>query len=188
MPTAASALPPTRSTPLPAMPHPLFAAGLLALVLGLQAAPARAQASAASAPAKAALTVGVVQPSSASVPAVLAANGNIAAWQEALVGAEAAGLRLATVAADVGQRVRRGQVLATLASNTVQADLAQAQAALAEAEASLVEAAANAERAAGLQDSGALSASQIQQYATAALTAKARVAGQRAAVQARSCG
>lgn len=181
---AANAQPMTRSTPWPTMPHPLLAAGLLALALGLQAAPARAQAGAASAPAKAALTVGVVQPSSASVPAVLVANGNIAAWQEALVGAEAAGLRLATVAADVGQRVKRGQVLATLASDTVQADLAQAQAALAEAEASLVEAAANAERAAGLQDSGALSASQIQQYATAALTAKARVAGQRAAVQA----
>mgnify|MGYP002133770402 CR=1 FL=1 len=56
-------------------------------------------------------------------------------------------------------------------------------AALAEAEATLAEAAANAERAAGLQDTGALSASQIQQYATAALTARARVAAQRAAVQ-----
>jgi RND family efflux transporter MFP subunit len=74
--------------------------------------------------------------------------------------------------------------MATLADETVRADLAQAQAALAEAEAAAAEATANAERAATLQDSGALSASQIQQYATAALTAKARVAMQRAAVQA----
>ncbi len=160
----------------------LLAAGLLALATCL-AAPARAQAPAASAPAKAALTVTVTSPAMARVPVLLQANGNIAAWQEALVGAEAAGLRLATVNADVGQRVRRGQVLATLADETVKADLAQAQAALAEAEATLAEAAANAERAASLQDSGALSASQIQQYATAALTAQARVAAQRAAVQ-----
>ena len=154
------------------------------LLASLVTAQADAQAPAASAPAKAALTVSVVSPAMASVPVLLQANGNIAAWQEALVGAEAAGLRLATVQADVGQRVRRGQVLATLADETVRADLAQAQAALAEAEASAAEATANAERAATLQDSGALSASQIQQYATAALTAKARVAAQRAAVQA----
>ena len=153
------------------------------LLASLVAAQAHAQAPAASAPAKAALTVSVVSPAMASVPVQLQANGNIAAWQEALVGAEAAGLRLATVQADVGQRVRRGQVLATLADETVRADLAQAQAALAEAEAGAAEATANAERATTLQDSGALSASQIQQYATAALTAKARVAAQRAAVQ-----
>ena len=147
------------------------------LLASLVTAQADAQAPAASASAKAALTVSVVSPAMASVPVLLQANGNIAAWQEALVGAEAAGLRLATVQADVGLRVRRGQVLATLADETVRADLAQAQAAAAEAT-------ANAERAATLQDSGALSASQIQQYATAALTAKARVAAQRAAVQA----
>ncbi|MDH4390504.1 MAG: efflux RND transporter periplasmic adaptor subunit [Aquabacterium sp.] len=148
-------------------------------------APAQAQAQAltASAPAKPALSVSVVSPAMASLPVQLQANGNITAWQEALVGAEANGLRLATVAADVGQRVRRGKVLATLADDTVRADLAQTQATLAEAEATLAEAAANAERAAGLQDTGALSASQIQQYATAAVTARARVAAQRAAVQ-----
>ena len=159
-------------------------AALLALATSLVApTPASAQAPAASAAAKPALSVSVVSPSMASLSVQLQANGNIAAWQEALVGAEAHGLRLATVAADVGQRVQRGQVLATLADDTVRADLAQAQAALAEAEATLAEAAANAERAATLQDSGALSASQIQQYATAAVTARARVAAQRAAVQ-----
>ncbi len=165
--------------------RPAPSLGVLALIaLLLAPVPAHAQATAASTPAKAALTVSVVSPAMASVPVLLQANGNIAAWQEALVGAEAAGLRLATVQADVGLRVRRGQVLATLADETVRADLAQAQAALAEAEAAAAEATANAERAATLQDSGALSASQIQQYATAALTAKARVAAQRAAVQA----
>jgi len=167
---------------LPALATALVVALVTSLAMAL-AMPAHAQPAAASAPAKPALSVSVVSPRMASVPVLLQANGNIAAWQEAQVGAEAAGLRLATVQADVGQRVRRGQVLATLADDTVRADLAQVQAALAEAEAMLAEAAANAERASSLQDSGALSASQIQQYATAALTAKARVAAQRAAVQ-----
>jgi RND family efflux transporter MFP subunit len=155
----------------------------LALAACLMPALVRAQAAAASAPAKPALTVSVVSPSPASVPTQLAANGNIAAWQEAVVGAETNGLRLASVRVDVGQRVRRGQLLASFADDTLRAELAQTQATLAEAEASAAEAAANAERARGLQDSGALSASQIQQYATAALTAQARVAAQRAALQ-----
>ena len=156
----------------------LALAGLL-LPISVLAQPAPA----ASAPAKAALTVSTVSPAPASLPGSLAANGNIAAWQEALVGAEANGLRLATVQADVGQQVKRGQVLATLADETLRAELAQTQAAVAEAEASATEAAANAARARTLQDTGALSASQIQQYATAALTAQARVAAQRAALQ-----
>ncbi len=144
---------------------------------------AQGQASAASAPAKAALTVSVVLPTSAQVPTTLAANGNIAAWQEALVGAETNGLRLAEVRVEVGQRVKRGQLLARFADDTQRAELAQTQAAPAEAAASAVDAGANAERAQTLKDSGALSASQIQQYATAALTARARVAAQRAALQ-----
>lgn len=164
------------------LPSLLLAAALLSAASPVARAQPQPPAPAAS--AKPALSVTVVRPAMASVPVQLAANGNIAAWQEALVGAEAAGLRLATVQADVGQRVRRGQVLATLADETVRADLAQAEAALAEAQAALAEAEANAGRAAGLKDTGALSASQIQQYATAALTAAARVQAQRAAVQA----
>ena len=61
------------------------------LLASLVTAQADDQAPAASAPAKAALTVSVVSPAMASVPVLLQANGNIAAWQEALVGAEAAG-------------------------------------------------------------------------------------------------
>lgn len=155
---------------------------MLMAVLTLSASPALAQAPAASAPAKAALTVTVVKPDSASVPAVLAANGNIAAWQEASVGSEASGLRLAEVRVEVGERVRRGQVLATFAADTVRAELAQIQAAQAEAEANLAEAAANAERARALRDSGAMSAQQVQQALTAEQTARARVAAQKASL------
>ena len=81
------------------------------------------------------------------MPVTARANGNIAAWQEASVGTEANGLRLADVRVNVGDVVKRGQVLATFAPETMQADLLQTRAAVAEAEATLADAAANAERA-----------------------------------------
>jgi len=137
---------------------------------------------AAAAP-KAALTVTVTQPLTAKLPLKITANGSIAAWQEASVGTEANGLRLAEVRANVGDVVKRGQVLAVFASDTVKADAAQVNASVAEAEAALAEAAANAQRARELQPSGALSAQQITQYLTAERTAQARLQAQRAAAQ-----
>ncbi|KNZ32160.1 MAG: RND transporter [Methylibium sp. NZG] len=134
---------------------------------------------AAAAP-KPALTVTVTQPQTATLPVRVAANGNVAAWQEASIGTEANGLRLAQVLVNVGDVVKRGQVLATFAPETVQADIAQMRAGLAEAEAMLAEAKANAQRARDLQPSGALSAQQITQFLTAERTAQARVEAQQA--------
>ena len=131
-----------------------------------------------------ALTVTTTQPQRTSVPQRLSANGNVAAWQEASVGAESNGLRLTAVNVNVGDVVKAGQVLATFAADTVQADVAQARASVMEAEANAAEAAANAERARGLQASGALSQQQIQQYTTAEQTAKARVEAARAQLNA----
>jgi RND family efflux transporter MFP subunit len=105
----------------------------------------------------------------------LSANGSIAAWQEASVGAEANGLRVSELHAQVGDRVTRGQLLASFASESVQADVALARAALAEAQANAAEAAANADRARAVQASGAISAQQVNQYLTQEQTAKARV-------------
>ena len=129
---------------------------------------------------KAALTVNVVRPQPATLTRTISANGNIAAWQEASIGTEANGLRLAEVRVNVGDVVKRGQVLATFAPDTVQADVAQTRAAVAEAEATLAEAAANAQRARDLQPTGALSAQQVAQYLTAERTAQARLESQRA--------
>ena len=134
----------------------------------------RAAAPAASAP-KPALTVTVELPQTSRLPITLAANGNIAAWQEAVIGAESSGLRLTEVRANVGDVVKAGQVLATFAPDSVQADVAQARASLVEVEASALDAAGNAERARSLQSSGALSTQQINQYLTLEKTAKARV-------------
>ena len=165
------------------MPTTLHAARLPALALtALLALNAGAEdkKAAASAPAKAALTVTVAQPQTATLSRSITANGNIAAWQEASVGTEANGLRLADVKVNVGDVVKRGQVLATFAPDTMQADVAQIRAAVAEAEATLAEASANAQRARTLQATGALSDAQINQYLTAERTAQARLEAQRA--------
>jgi HlyD family secretion protein len=140
-------------------------------------------ASGASAP-KAALTVTAATPQTGQWPITVSANGNIAAWQEAVISAEAQGLRLTDVRVQVGDRVKRGQVLALLAADKVSADAAAMRASLAEAEANQAEAAANAERARQLQASGAISAQQIQQYVTAEATAKARAASMKAQLNA----
>jgi HlyD family secretion protein len=131
--------------------------------------------------AKPALTVTLTQTQRATLATGVQANGNIAAWQEAIVGAEANGARLAEVRVNVGDVVKRGQVLATFAPEMIQADLAQSKATMAEAEATLAEATANAQRARELQASGALSAQQINQYLTGERTAQARVQALRAA-------
>lgn len=133
--------------------------------------------------AKSALTVTITQPEDSSLPIRLTANGNIAAWQEAIIGTETSGLRLNEVRVNVGDAVKRGQVLATFSAEPVQADLAQAQAAVAEAEATLTEATANAQRARKLQASGVISNQQINQYLTAELTAQARLEARRASVK-----
>ena len=151
----------------------------LAAVVALNVRAADAKKPAVAAP-KPALTVMVAQPQNASLPLRISANGNIAAWQEASVGTETNGLRLAQVRVNVGDVVKRGQVLAVFGPESVQADVAQMRAGLAEAEATLAEASANAQRARDLQASGALSAQQINQYFTAERTAQARVEAQKA--------
>jgi len=124
---------------------------------------------------KPALTVALTQPKSGMMTIKLAANGSVAAWQEASVGAEANGLRVAELHANVGDRVQKGQLLASFAAESVQADVALARASLAEAQANAADAAANADRARAVQGSGALSAQQVNQYLTQEQTAKARV-------------
>lgn len=153
-----------------------------ATLLGLAALAVRAadDKKPAAAPARPALTVATTQPQRATLPLSIAANGNIAAWQEAIIGTEANGLRLAEVRVNVGDLVRKGQVLATFTPDLLQADVAHIRAMVAEAEAALSEAQVNARRARELQTSGALSDQQINQFLTAERTAQARLDAQRA--------
>jgi HlyD family secretion protein len=164
----------------------LIALGAVSIgAIGLFSSKIYAQNTPAATPAtKAALSVSAVSPKSGPLAVKLSANGTVAAWQEAIIGAEVNGLKLTEVRVNVGDVVRRGQVLAVFSGETVRADLLQAQASLAEAEAALAAASADAARAATLKDTGALSAQQIAQFNTGETTAKARVQAAKAMVAA----
>jgi RND family efflux transporter MFP subunit len=132
---------------------------------------------------KAALTVTTIKPQHSNMDKTLSANGNIAAWQEASIGAEVNGLPIREVLVNLGDSVKKGQVLARFSTTTIDADLAQAQANLAEAKAAAAEAAGNASRARSIQDSGALSKQQVEQLLSAESTTKARLEAMEAAVK-----
>jgi HlyD family secretion protein len=163
--------------------YALFIGPLAIIPSNSRAQEAKSPASAASAP-KAALTVAAVSPSNGALGVQLSANGNVTAWQEASIGAEVNGLKLLEVRVNVGDVVRRGQVLATFSVDAARAEVLQVQANLAESQANAAEAAANAQRARSLQDTGAMSAQQIAQYTTAEQTANARVEAARALLSA----
>ncbi len=134
--------------------------------------------------AKTALTVAAITPQLTEWPRVLTSNGNIAAWQEAVISTEVSNLRLTDVMVNVGDRVKKGQVLARISNDTVAAELSQSKASVAEAEAMLSEARANGDRARQYQKTGFLSGQQINQYLTAEKTAVARLNAARARMQA----
>ncbi len=162
-----------------------IAAGAIALFY-LKPGTANKPAAGPAALARPALTVTTTQAQLSALPIQLTANGNIAAWQEASVGAESNGLRLAEVLVNVGDVVQRGQLLARFADDSVQADVAQARAAVNEATASALEATANADRVRTLQGTGTFSGQQINQYLTAEQTARARVESAKAGLAAQA--
>jgi RND family efflux transporter MFP subunit len=155
------------------------AAAILAGTVGVLVSSRAADEKKTAAP-RPALTVTTARPEQSRLPLSLAANGNVAAWQEAVIGSESNGLRLQEVKVNVGDVVKKGQVLAVFDAAPVEADLAQAKAAVQEAEANAAAARADAQRARALQSSGALSEQQITQYVTAERTAAARVASAKA--------
>ena len=139
------------------------------------------------APAKSsrpALSVRLVAVEMANWPQTLVANGNVVAWQEAIIGPEVANYRITEVRAQVGDLVRKGQVLARIDADTVGSELAEAKAAVAELTASSEEARANALRARELREKGFYSPQTQTQYQTAENTAAARLAAARARQQA----
>jgi RND family efflux transporter MFP subunit len=129
---------------------------------------------------KPALTVRVTKLQPMEMGQILAANGSVQPWQEAIISAEISGLRIAAVNVTVGDRVRKGDVLARLAAETVQVSEAEARASLAESEAVLAEARANAARSRKLGASGFVSEQQANQSAASEQTAQAKVDVQRA--------
>lgn len=131
-----------------------------------------------------AISVSLTSPQQQDWPQTLAANGNVVAWQEAVIGPEIANYRITEVKVEVGDKVKKGQVLARIASDTVASELAETKATVAELDAAAAEAKGNATRADELREKGFYSAQLHTQYQTTAHTAAARLAAGRARLQA----
>jgi RND family efflux transporter MFP subunit len=124
---------------------------------------------------KAALNVELASPQDVKWPETVSVSGPIAAWQEAVVASEVSGLRLAEVLVNVGDTVRKGQVLARFDEASTLAEQDQVRASKVEAEANLAEAEANEARARLLHKSGGISDQELKQYETRAQTARAQI-------------
>lgn len=120
----------------------------------------------------AAMTVTTAFPHEAAWPLAMEASGAIAAWQEASVGAQIGGYRLILVRVNVGDQVRKGEVLAKLDPALLRAEEAQL-------EAEAVEADANRARMQAIRRSGAVSDQDVLQFVTRAKAADAALAAKR---------
>ena len=139
----------------------------------------------------AAVTVARVAP--ADFVETVLATGSLVAREEILVGPEVEGLRITEVLADEGMRVKKGDVLARLVADTLDAQLAQNDAALAratatiaqarstivQAEARLVESNNAFERAKPLRTAGHMAESAFDSREQAARTAQAQLVAAR---------
>ncbi|MGU7773787.1 efflux RND transporter periplasmic adaptor subunit [Burkholderia sp. MR1-5-21] len=133
--------------------------------------------------APAALTVSLVAPQYLEWPDTIEANGNTAAWQEAVIGAETGSLRITELLVDVGSEVKRGQLLARLADATATAELRKQEAAVAQARANLQQAEADVKRSKSVADSGALSAQKLDEYRITETVDRAALASAEAELQ-----
>ncbi|HVY81010.1 MAG TPA: efflux RND transporter periplasmic adaptor subunit, partial [Steroidobacteraceae bacterium] len=151
--------------------HSFFIATLVASVT-CAARPAAAQTRAGSS----SLAVSVTTPRTEQFARTVVATGSVYAWQEAVIGSEVGGYRVAAVNVDIGDKVRKGQELVRLASDLLAAEVAAKRAAKAQADAQLITATSNLRRAESILNSGAVSDAQHEQLKAEFLAAQARVA------------
>lgn len=135
--------------------------------------PAVAQDERAAAPA---LTVTAAKVEHEMWPEEVRAAGAIEAWQEAVVSAQVSGQRIVEILAEVGDRVRAGQVLARFDAATLRAEEAELVASVQQAEAALREAEANRERALSLKERNLLSEQDVTRQVTQADVSRAQLA------------
>ena len=128
-------------------------------------------------------TVSLIKPKIEMWPDQIEAHGNVMPWQETRIGTEIGGLRVLSVLVNVGDPVKKGQILAKLNPATVEIDLELANAQLMEAQAAQGQAQATLERAKRLAPSGGVSQQDLMLYETQKQTTEARLNAARAQVK-----
>jgi len=122
-----------------------------------------------------ALAVSVTTPRAEQFARTVVATGSVYPWQEAIIGPEVGGYRVAAVNVDVGDKVKKGQELVRLSGDMLEAEVASKKAAKAQADAMLITANSNLRRAESIVNSGAVSASELERLRSEQLAAQARV-------------
>lgn len=165
-----------------------------ALLLASTAGFVRAEEAAAPAPAAQQLpAIVVIKATEDKLTGKIVASGSIRPVNEVLVQPQVEGLSIRELKADVGDRVKEGDVLAVLSDDALllsksqltatrakaEAGVMQVKAQLAEAEASAAEARRQADRARTLSGKGTISSAQADQLEAAAVGAEARVTSAR---------
>jgi RND family efflux transporter MFP subunit len=118
------------------------------------------------------LTVTVAMPHRVSWADQLETSGAIAPWQEASIGAQIGGYQLSDVRVNVGDQVKKGEILARFDQGLLRADEAQLAA-------NYDQAAQNEKRALALQQSGAMAEQSVLAAVTASKTALAALEAKR---------
>ena len=152
---------------------------VVALAIGLLVACSGDKAETAAAPPPS-LAVTLAPAQSATLQRAVLASGPVSAWEEMQLGVELSGLRVTALHVDVGQSVRKGELLLELDHRTLDSELRQAQAAHDEAAAGVQLAQVNLKRGQGLASSQLISASALDELRAALVQAQAREATTRA--------
>lgn len=128
----------------------------------------------------ASLSVALETPRLVPIDREVVASGTIAAREEVVIGVELSSIRVDSVDVEVGDRVRRGDVLLRLDARTLDVALAEADAGVAQAQASLQLAIDKARRARTLVAQQLISAQSAEELISAELNARAQLALSRA--------
>lgn len=117
-------------------------------------------------------------------PEQISAQGSIVAWQEAVVANRVPGVPVVAIYAEVGDRVKRGTLLARLDDRLLKADLQRAEAERERARLTLVQADIEAKRSQALREGGALSEQELLAAETARELARAQLQAAEASIHA----
>lgn len=177
-------------------PRVLAILALALLVSGPPLAPAFAQGPAAPVAAPQPPSLTVVSAARREIVSKVVVTGTLTPRETVMVGADVDGLRIEALAVDEGDSVRAGQVLARLATDLVDVDLARADTQIAraaaamtqaaalvdEAQSAAVEAASSLQRTRSLNEKGIVGQDVLDQRVSAAAAANARLASVRQGV------
>ncbi|GHC03642.1 efflux RND transporter periplasmic adaptor subunit [Thermomonas carbonis] len=128
----------------------------------------------------AAFAVSVARVQAQDIPRSVLVSGPVSAWEEMQLGVEVSGLRVTSLLVDVGQAVRKGELLLQLDHRSLDAELAQADAALREAEAGASLARSQLARGELLVKDKYISATQLDELRAGRVKGDARVGTARA--------